>query len=164
VPNGICTTWVFNILKENEEISFSGPYGEFGLSDTTAPIICIAGGSGMAPIWSILRDMREKNSTRPTTYFFGALSQKDLFYTEELNALARDNDWFTYVPALSKEPEDSGWQGARGLITTVVENHFPDTARHEAYLCGSPGMINACLQVLTKGGMPESSIHYDKFA
>ncbi len=164
VPDGICTTWVFDHLKEKEEVTFSGPHGEFNLSDTDAPIICIAGGSGMAPIRSILRDMKEKGIMRPTTYFFGALTQNDLFYVSELQKLAEEHPWFTHIPALSNEPEDSGWQGERGLITNVVAKHFPDTSKHEAYLCGSPGMINACVQVLTKGGMPEDRIFYDKFA
>jgi Na+-transporting NADH:ubiquinone oxidoreductase subunit F len=165
VPDGICTTWVFDHLAEKTPVRFSGPYGEFHMSDTDAPIIFIAGGSGMAPIWSILRDMKEKNiSHRPATYFFGALTQKDLFYRDELESLQREMDWFTYVPALSNEPENSDWQGERGLITDVVKKHFPDTSKYEAYLCGSPGMINACVNVLTDGGMPEEKIFYDKFA
>jgi len=80
MPKGIMTTWVFDYLKEGEQISFSGPYGQFCLSEKDAPIVFIAGGSGMAPIWSMVRDMREKGISRPTTFFFGALSQKDLFY------------------------------------------------------------------------------------
>ena len=165
VPNGICTTWVFEHLKERQEVTLSGPYGDFHLSDSDAPIIFIAGGSGMAPIWSILRDMIDKGITnRKASYFFGALTQRDLFYVDELNQLAREHDWFEFVPALSNEPEDSDWQGERGLITDVVGRHFPDTTRHEAYLCGSPGMIDACLKVLGTGGMPDSNIFYDKFA
>lgn len=164
VPDGICTTWVFDHLKEGQPVEFSGPFGEFGLSDTDAPIIFIAGGSGMAPIWSLLRHMAENGNTRKATYFFGALTQRDLFFVEELNALAAEHDWFEFVPALSNEPEDSGWEGPTGLITDVVAKHIPDTSAHEGYLCGSPGMINACLKVLTGGGMPEDNIYYDKFA
>lgn len=164
VPNGICTTWVFEHLKEKDEVTFSGPYGEFCLTDTDAPIIFIAGGSGMAPIWSIIHDMKEKGIERQTHYFFGALTQKDLFYMDKLNALAQDLPWFNFIAALSNEPEGSVWQGERGLITEVVEKYFPDTSKHEGYLCGSPGMINACLNVLSKGGMPEHKIFYDKFA
>jgi Na+-transporting NADH:ubiquinone oxidoreductase subunit F len=164
VPEGICTTWVFDHLQEGKELFFSGPYGEFRLSDTDAPMICIAGGSGMAPIWSILQDMVEKNIQRQAVYFFGALSQKDLFCREELTEMARTNDWFTFVPALSNEPDDSDWTGEKGLITDIVKKHFPDTSAYEAYLCGSPGMINACIAVLTEGGMPEENIFYDKFA
>ncbi len=164
VPNGICTTWVFDHVKEKQKISLSGPYGEFQLSDTDAPIICIAGGSGMAPIWSIVRDMKEKGISRETTYFFGALTQRDLFFVDELKALEAELPWFHFVPALSNEPDDSGWDGEQGLITDVVARHFPDTSKHEAYLCGSPGMINACLKVLSQGGMPDENIFYDKFA
>ncbi len=165
VPEGICTTWVFDHLSEGNRVRFSGPYGDFHMSETDAPIIFIAGGSGMAPIWSILRDMKEKNiAHRPASYFFGALTQRDLFYRNELETLSNELDWFTFVPALSKEPEDSDWEGERGLITDVVKRHFPDTSKHEAYLCGSPGMINACLRVLTDGGMPEEQVFYDKFA
>jgi len=164
VPDGICTTWVFEHLKEGDELNLSGPYGFFHLSDTDAPIICIAGGSGMAPIWSIVRDMKEKGIARPATYFFGAQSQKDLFFVDELRQLDKELPWFTYVPALSNEPEDSGWAGDTGLITNVVARHFPDTSKQEAYLCGSPGMIDASVAVLTKNGMTEENVFYDKFA
>ncbi|HDP68998.1 MAG TPA: 2Fe-2S iron-sulfur cluster binding domain-containing protein [Candidatus Marinimicrobia bacterium] len=163
VPDGICTTWVFEVLKEGQAVHFTGPYGEFRLSDTDAPIICIAGGSGMAPIWSIIRDMKDRKIERETTYFFGARSQADLFYLEELRQLEKVLPWFTFIPALSAEPENSDWKGERGLITDVVSRHFPDCSRHEAYLCGSPGMIDACVAVLTKAGMPEDKILYDKF-
>jgi Na+-transporting NADH:ubiquinone oxidoreductase subunit F len=164
VPDGICTTWVFQHLKEGQELFFSGPYGHFHLSDTTAPIICIAGGSGMAPIWSIVRDMKEKGIARPTTYFFGALTQRDLFFMDEFKKLEQECPWFKFVPALSKEPADSGWTGERGLITDVVGRHFPDASQHEAYLCGSPGMIDASIAVLKKNGMPEANVFYDKFS
>jgi Na+-transporting NADH:ubiquinone oxidoreductase subunit F len=163
VPDGICTTWVFNHLKEGTELFFSGPYGFFHLADTAAPIICIAGGSGMAPVWSIVRDMKEKGIARPTTYFFGALTQRDLFFMDEFRKLEQDCPWFKFIPALSKEPADSGWTGERGLITDVVGRHFPDASKHEAYLCGSPGMIDAAIAVLKNNGMPEANVFYDKF-
>jgi Na+-transporting NADH:ubiquinone oxidoreductase subunit F len=112
----------------------------------------------------MLRDMKEKGMERPTTYFFGALSQKDLFYVEELKQLEEECPWFTFVPALSNEPENSDWSGERGLITDVVARHLPDASEYEGYLCGSPGMINACIDVLTAGHMPADHIFYDKFA
>lgn len=164
VPDGICTTWVFDILKEGDTVAFSGPYGEFRLSDSDRPCLFIAGGSGMAPIWSMLRDMREKGVRRPVTYFFGALTQADLFYLDELRALEKELDGFRFVPSLSREAPDSDWSGERGLVTDVLAQHMPDTSGYEAYLCGSPGMIDAVIKVLTANGMPESQIFYDKFA
>lgn len=165
VPEGICTTWVFEHMKEGDEVYLSGPYGEFHLSDTDAPALFIAGGSGMAPIWSILRDLKARGGTsRKMMYFFGALTQKDLFYVDELKALENEFDDFTFVPALSNEPDDSDWKGDRGLITDVLDRHVPDTSACEAYLCGSPGMIDASVKVLTKNGLKEENIFYDKFA
>jgi Na+-transporting NADH:ubiquinone oxidoreductase subunit F len=164
VPHGICTTWVFEHLKEGQEVVLSGPYGKFHLSNTNAEIIFIAGGSGMAPIWGILRDMKERGITRRATYFFGALTQKDLFFVDELTKLQQEVPWFKFVPALSNEPAESDWKGERGLITEVVARYMPDCSKHEGYLCGSPGMIDACIKVLTKAGMTEDRIFYDKFS
>jgi len=164
VPNGICTTWIFDHLREGQSVSFSGPYGEFHLADTDAPIIFIAGGSGMAPIWSMLRHMKEQSIHREATYFFGVQTQRDLFFVDEFRQLETELPGFRFVPALSNEPENSGWKDERGLITEVVERYYPDCSQHEAYLCGSTGMINACLAVLSKGGMHEDKVFYDKFA
>jgi Na+-transporting NADH:ubiquinone oxidoreductase subunit F len=164
VPGGICTTWVFEHLKEKQRVYFSGPYGQFRLTDSDVPVLFVAGGSGMAPIWSILQDMRERGNTRRATYFFGALTQKDLFLAEELKRLQDECEWFTYVPALSRDPDGSGWEGERGLITDVVARHVPDCSAHEAYLCGSPGLIDASVKVLTSHGMKQERIFYDKFA
>lgn len=163
VPEGICTTWVFDHMKEGQEITLTGPHGDFSLSDTKSPMVFIAGGSGMAPIWSMLKHLRENGNERKATYFFGAATQKDLFYTEELSKLETQMNNFKFIPALSNEPEDSNWEGERGLITDVVRKHLPDTTEYEGYLCGSPGMLDACIKVLTEGGMPPENIFYDKF-
>ena len=164
VPDGICTTWVFEYLEEGQKVSFSGPYGDFYLRETDAPVIFMAGGSGMAPIHSILQDMIENNIERETTYFFGARTQKDLFYMEELQKMDRENDWFTFIPALSSEPEDSNWDGVRGLVTEALEKKFESCSKYEAYLCGSPGMVNACEKSLKKLGVYHENIYYDEFA
>lgn len=164
VPNGICTGWVFDHLREGDEIGLSGPFGTFYLRSTNAPVLFIAGGSGMAPVWSMLRTMRDTGCKRAIRYFFGALTQADLFFVEELQELEREMDDFRFIPALSNEPEGSGWSGERGFITDVVDRNVPDASSHEAYLCGSPGMINACIKVLKKTGISEDRIYYDKFA
>ena len=164
VPDGICTTWVFDFLKEGQQVEFSGPYGDFHLSDTVAPIVFIAGGSGMAPIYSMLRRMSETRNDRQATYFFGAQGQRDLFYLQELRDIEKELPSFSFVPALSAEPQDSDWKGERGVITLVVRQRFADLSKHEAYLCGSPGMIDSAIKVLTEIGMPEKNIFYDKFS
>lgn len=164
VPNGICTTYVHKYLKEGDIITINGPYGEFRLHDSEREVICIAGGSGMAPIKSILMDMVDNGINRKTRYFFGAVSKKDLFMTDKMAELEKQLPDFKFIPALSgPEPEDN-WDGETGLITEVLAKHLENGDSVEAYLCGSPGMINACIKVLTDKGVPEERIYYDKFA
>ncbi|MEW5815387.1 MAG: oxidoreductase, partial [Spirochaetota bacterium] len=163
-PNGICTTYVHNYLKEGDEVTINGPYGEFFLRDTERDIVCIAGGSGMAPIKSILLNMAEKGNMRKVTYFFGARTQQDLFLVEEMRELEKKLPNFKFIPALSNPEEGSSWDGETGLITEVVARHITTSDKIEAYLCGSPGMIDACVKVLTEKGVPKELIYFDKFA
>ncbi len=166
VPNGICTTYVHKHLKEGEKIKINGPYGDFFLQDTESDIICIAGGSGMAPIKSILHDMKEKGNQRKVTYFFGARGTRDIFLVEELKQLEKEMPNFTFVPALSGATPEENWTGETGLITDVVDRYIKGKVSEgtEAYLCGSPGMIDACVAVLTANGVKEEKVYYDKFA
>ncbi|MCG8570036.1 MAG: FAD-binding oxidoreductase [Spirochaetes bacterium] len=169
VPGGIVTTYVFNQLQQNAKINLTGPFGDFFMRDTEADMICVAGGSGMAPLKSIIYDMFEKGMTdRHVWYFFGARSKKDLFYTEELKELESKWPNFHYIPALSEPAPEDNWEGATGLITNVLDDYLknkvaPDHTR-EGYLCGSPGMIAACVDVMTNNKIPEEKIYYDKFA
>lgn len=164
VPNGICTTYVHKHMKEGDKVTINGPYGEFRLSDTQKEMICIAGGSGMAPIKSILLDMQEKKIRRKAQYFFGAKALRDLFLVDEMKKLESQLPDFRFIPALSGPDPSDNWKGETGLITKVVDSYIPNAAGMEAYLCGSPLMIDACVKLLKEKGMPEESIFYDKFA
>ncbi len=164
VPNGICTTYVHKHLKEGDEITINGPYGEFYLRDTDKNIIFIAGGSGMAPIKSMLHDMEKKGITRKASYFFGARSKRDLFLLDEMHALEEKMPNFTFIPALSEPQPEDNWEGEVGLITDVVRRMVEEGANSEAYLCGSPGMIDACTKVLDELGVLPENIFYDKFS
>ena len=163
VPGGICSTWAFDHLKDGDQVYFSGPFGDFRLSNTSAPVLFIAGGSGMGPIWSMLNDMKEKGTGRKAYYFFGAQTGRDLFLAEELFDLQKNLPAFTFIPALSNEPAGTGWNGERGLVTDVVSRYFPDCSGFEVYVCGSPGLIDACKKILIKGGMTEDKIYFDTF-
>lgn len=163
VPNGMVTTYVFNHLKEGDKVRLIGAFGEFFLRDTDREMVCIAGGSGLAPIRSIILDMIDRGITnRKATFFFGAVRTKDLYYVEEFKAIEKEHDWFRFVPALSGDDKDHPYD--KGLITDVVASYYEDLADCEAYLCGSPGMIDACNKVLTGKGMPVEHIYYDKFS
>ncbi|MDC7125558.1 MAG: FAD-binding oxidoreductase [Spirochaetales bacterium] len=164
VPEGICTTWVHQFLKEGEEVTINGPYGDFYLRDTERDIICIAGGSGNAPIKSILLDMAEKGNPRKVSYFYGARTKADLVLPDEMAAIEEKLPNYKYIPVLSQPVEDDNWEGETGWVTDAVTKFMKDGDNTEAYLCGSPGMIDACVKVLTEKGVPEELIFYDKFA
>ena len=164
VPGGICTTWCFNHLREGGVALMNGPYGEFHLSDTDAPILFVAGGSGMAPVKCMLHHMKNTSNRRNATYFFGANRVQDLFYLEEMAAFERELPNFKFVPVVANPEEGSDWKGETGLVTEALERDIDDASSCEAYLCGSPGMIDASITVLKKLGMDESRIYYDKFA
>lgn len=161
VPNGIVTTYLFEHLREGMELEISGPFGDFFLRESDRPIVCIAGGSGLGPIQSIIQDMIDRHLSRPTQFFFGAVNLRDLYRVEFFRGIEADHSWFRYIPALSGKEADHPYE--RGLITEVVERKTGTLLEHEAYLCGSPGMIEACLRVLQAKGLPEERIYFDKF-
>lgn len=163
VPAGICTTWVFTMLKELDEVRFKGPYGKFALTETDRPMVWIAGGSGMAPFWGMIRHMREKHIGRECIYFFGAVTRRDLFLTDELRELERDMPSFRFVPALSAPAPEDHWEGETGLITEVVERHVRDVSEKEFYLCGSGAMVDAAIREIEGKGVTKDRIFYDRF-
>jgi len=166
VPDGICTTWVHEHLHVNEKISLIGPMGDFYLRDGNGEMIFIAGGSGMAPMVSLLHKIKNEKINRKVTYFFGARTTKDLFYLDEMKQLEKEISHFTFVPALSAPEENSQWQGETGLITDVVNKFIKDREHKDTqgYLCGSPGMVKACCDVLVKNGLSNNNIYFDPFA
>lgn len=167
VPDGICTTYLFDYLKEGDHVRINGPYGRFYLRDTDAPLIFIAGGSGIAPIKCILHHMKNTNNTRTAIFFFGVRTTRDLFLIDEIKKFEKELAHFTFVPAVSQPEEGSNWQGTTGRITTVADDYLkkqPDAKQYEGYLCGSPGMIDSSIKILTACGIPEEKIYYDKFS
>jgi Na+-transporting NADH:ubiquinone oxidoreductase subunit F len=164
VPEGICTTYMFNRLQEGDEVRFIGPFGDFYVRDSNRRMICIAGGSGMAPIRSMLRSMTpEEIARRMPIFFFGARAKKDLFMIEEWREFERAHPDFRFVPALSRPDPDDSWEGEVGRVTEIIDKYVSDFSHAEGYLCGSPGMLNACVEVLTKMGVSEERIYYDKY-
>jgi Na+-transporting NADH:ubiquinone oxidoreductase subunit F len=166
VPEGLVTTFIFEHLKVGDQVNITGPFGDFYLRDNDRPMICIAGGSGMAPIRSILYSMpKEDIAKRKPVFFFGARAVRDLFMVDEWREFEKENPDFRFVPALSAPDEGDDWTGDEGRITDVVPKYIEngDVSGYEAYLCGSPGLLNACIETLTSMGMPEERIYYDKF-
>jgi Na+-transporting NADH:ubiquinone oxidoreductase subunit F len=163
-PQGIVTPWIFNVLKEGMQVNFDGPRGNFFLRNTENPILFIAGGSGMAPVRSILYTMKQFNIKRKAVYFFGALTQSDLFYLDEMRGFEKELYDFRFVPALSNEPMESTWNGSRGLVTEVIDRYYTgNLTGYEVYLCGRPAMIEACAPILERKGVKKTEMYFDLF-
>jgi Na+-transporting NADH:ubiquinone oxidoreductase subunit F len=167
VPPGIASSYTFN-LKEGDKVTVSGPYGEFFIKDTDREMVYIGGGAGMAPLRShIFHLLKTEKSERKISFWYGARSEKEMFYHEEFLALEKEFDNFTYHVALSDPLPEDNWKGPTGFIHQVandmhLENH-EDPSECEYYLCGPPMMISAVQKMLWDLGVEEDMIAYDDF-
>lgn len=166
VPGGAFTEWLFAQDRVGETLSLTGPHGTFALRPDVGPIVCIAGGSGFAPIQAVLEQaIRDKQAARPLLVIMGARTQADLCALDAVDQIRRS--WggrFHFEPILSSEPEGSDWRGLRGLVNEHLQVLLGERiAEHSAYLCGPPAMIDACVSALRSGGVSDSRIHFDKF-
>jgi propane monooxygenase reductase component len=163
-PDGRFSGLLKDRLKVGHTLHVKGPYGVFMLRhQSNADLIFIGGGAGMAPIWSLLTSLAESDTQRKATYYYGARTRKDLFYTDEMRELAARLANFRFVPALSEPEPDDDWDGETGLITDVVDRLEGELNDYEAYLCGPPPMIDAAIAMLQAKGCGEARIFYDKF-
>jgi p-cymene monooxygenase electron transfer component len=166
VPGGAFTQALFERQLDGAALDVSGPHGTFHLLRGSAPMVCVAGGSGLAPILSLLDDAMFRRIRRRTVLLFGARTRNDLYCIERMTELARHwPDPFEFIPVLSEEPRDSQWTGRRGFVTDMIgsaEIDFP-WAESEGYLCGPPVMVDAGIDRLAALGLPIDSIRYDKF-
>ncbi|UCE43010.1 MAG: 2Fe-2S iron-sulfur cluster binding domain-containing protein [Candidatus Aminicenantes bacterium] len=164
VEKGIVSTYIHNYLKKRDELVMRGPFGDFYYQESDRGILMIATGTGLAPIMSILRHMHREQIQQKITLFFGTRSEDDMYCVEELKSLEKELPRFTYVPTLSRVSDDSPWQGERGRVTDLIEEHIPEAADLDVYICGSPEMVDSCLEVLEKKGISEDNIYFDKFS
>ena len=163
-PGGAVSGFVKDRLGAGDVIALEGPYGHFRLSENDfRPAILVAGGTGMAPIRAVLDDAFARGDGRPMKFFYGARAQADLYCLGDMAKWMGARDGFSFTPVLSDEPADSDWDGARGLVTEVLEIQMGDAFGAEAYLCGPPPMIDAAIPVLLAAGIDEHDICYDKF-
>ena len=149
--------------KAGDTVKVNGPYGGFRLSGSDAAMAWIAGGSGMAPIKCILHQMKNTGNKRTATYYFGANKVEELFLLDEMKEFETELADFTFVPVVATPQDGEKWAGETGFVTDAVRRGLKDASQREAYLCGSPGMIDASIKVLSELGIPEQAIFYDKF-
>jgi len=168
LPPGKASSYMFN-LKPGDKVTISGPYGEFFIKETKREMLYVGGGAGMAPMRSHLFHLFHTTKTRDrkVSYWYGARSKREMFYTDHFENIEKEFDNFSYHVALSEPLPEDNWDGPTGFIHQVVlENYLkdhPEPEEIEYYLCGPPMMISAVQGMLDSLGVPEEMISFDSF-
>ena len=167
VPPGIMSSYIFN-LKPGDKATISGPYGEFFAKETDNEMVFIGGGAGMAPMRAHIFDqLKRLHSKRKMSFWYGARSLREMFYVEEFNELARENDNFEWHIGLSEPLPEDAWTGYTGFIHNVLYDHYladhPAPEDCEYYLCGPPMMNSAVIKMLEDLGVTKDHIMLDDF-
>jgi Na+-transporting NADH:ubiquinone oxidoreductase subunit F len=166
-PPGVVSSYLFG-LKPGDAVQASGHYGNFFIQKTDREIILIGGGVGLAPLYAHVYDQLERlDSNRTISFWYGARSLRDLYYADEMEALAQKYANFSWHVAVS-DPEAGGmWSGACGFIHEVIFDEYlgshPDPMNCEYYLCGPPLMIAAVRDMLKRLEVPPENILFDDF-
>jgi Na+-transporting NADH:ubiquinone oxidoreductase subunit F len=167
VPPGIMSSYIFS-LKPGDEVTVSGPFGEFFARDTKNEMVFIGGGAGMAPMRAHIFDqLKRRHSNRKMSFWYGARSLKETFYVDEFDKLAAENDNFEWHIALSEPLPEDNWTGYTGFIHQVLHDQY--LSKHKApeeceyYLCGPPMMNSAVLKMLDDLGVTRDHILLDDF-
>ena len=164
VPGGAFSELLFAGDPRAVSFDIDGPHGNFWLRGGTGPMVCIAGGSGLSPLMSLLEDAAARGVKRDVVLLFGARGERDIYCEEQIAAIERRwSGRFAFWPVLSETPVE-------GLRSGLVTAHIPEALAWlgsetdpEAYLCGPPPMVDAAIEVLTDNAVPIDSIFYDRF-
>ncbi len=167
IPPGQMSSWVFD-LKPGDKVKVYGPFGEFFAKETDAEMVFIGGGAGMAPMRSHIFDqLKRLHSKRKISFWYGARSLREMFYVDEYDKLAEDNENFDWHVALSDPQPEDNWEGLTGFIHNVLYEEYlkdhPAPEDCEYYMCGPPMMNAAVIQMLTDLGVEPENIMLDDF-
>ena len=162
VPDGRVTGYIANTLKAGDAVRISGPLGSAYLRRKhDGPMLCVAGGTGLAPILSIIRGAVAHGMKNPIHLYFGVRSSRDIYGLPWLRHLQREH------PTLHLHVVVTSGADLRehrcGLVTDAIEADFADLDGWRAYLCGSPPMVEAATLLAKCLGLAPERIYADAF-
>jgi Na+-transporting NADH:ubiquinone oxidoreductase subunit F len=167
VNPGVCSSFIFS-RKPGDKVTISGPYGEFFIKETDKEMVYIGGGAGMAPLRShIFHLFHTLGTDRKVSYWYGARSQREVFYEDEFREIEKKFPNFKFNIALSEPLPEDNWNGLTGFIHQVVYDEY--LSKHEEpeeieyYLCGPPMMNDAVQKMLYDLGVPDEMVDFDDF-
>jgi Na+-transporting NADH:ubiquinone oxidoreductase subunit F len=167
VPPGQMSSYIFG-LRPGDEVTISGPFGEFYARETGNEMCFVGGGAGMAPMRSHIFDQfRRLHTDRKVTFWYGARSLREAFYVEDFESIEGENENFQWQLALSEPLPEDNWTGLTGFIHQVLHDNYlkdhPEPEEIEYYLCGPPMMIDACKKMLDELGVEPDNVMFDDF-
>jgi NAD(P)H-flavin reductase/ferredoxin len=148
-------------LARGTAIRVRGPYGVGYLREGTDPVLLVAGGSGIAPILSILQQAAEHGDPREFLLFFGARIPEEVVLAGEIAAIGRRLRSLRFVPVV--EVPGEGWSGEVGRVTDALRRHLHDASPFDVHLCGSPPMCDTASLLLEAKGVRDGRIVLDRF-
>ncbi len=166
-PPGKMSSFIFG-LKPGDDVTISGPFGEFFAKDTDAEMVFIGGGAGMAPMRSHIFDQfHSVHTNRKVSFWYGARSLREAFYIDHFDKIQAENPNFNWQLALSEPLPEDNWTGYTGFIHQVLHDHYlkdhPAPEDNEYYICGPPPMMTACFKMLDDLGVEPENIAFDDF-
>ncbi|MGB4346829.1 MAG: 2Fe-2S iron-sulfur cluster-binding protein [Burkholderiaceae bacterium] len=163
VPDGRVTGYVFNQLKVGDSVRVSGPLGTAYLRTRhEGPMLCVAGGTGLAPILSIVRGAIAAGMDNPIHLYFGVRSPVDIYGMDQLKALQAELPSLKLEVVVTSDDESSS-QYRLGLITDAIAQDIPDFQGWRAYICGAPPMVEATAALVKQRGIEEQQVYADAF-
>ena len=160
---GVFSEYAFNELKDNTLLRIEGPLGQFTLHNAERPIIMIAGGTGFAPIKSIVEYALKINDPRTLHIYWGARLESDLYLDAMVNQWAERYPHIMYTPVLSDIDNIKNWSGKTGYVHNAVLEDYADLSDHDVYVCGPPPMIDAVRQTFSEHHLRKESLFSDSF-
>jgi Na+-transporting NADH:ubiquinone oxidoreductase subunit F len=178
VNPGVASSYIFG-LKQGDEVTISGPFGEFFINESESEMLYVGGGAGMAPMRSHLYHLfKTLKTNRKVTYWYGGRSKRELFYLEHFRALEKEFPNFKFYLALSEPQEEDNWKVKKDINDTdgdgfvgfihncVIDNYLNDHESPEdieLYFCGPPLMNQAVQKMGEDFGIPDEHIRFDDF-
>ncbi|KFZ81474.1 oxidoreductase [Amycolatopsis sp. MJM2582] len=160
-PGGVMSDYLTGRAKPGDELTFTGPHGSFFLRETERPVLLLAGGTGLAPILSILRTMRAAGSTRPAHLIYGVSTDDDLVEVETLRDLAAQVESFTWDHCVA---DPGSTAPNKGYVTKLIRDEHLYEGDVAVYLCGPPPMVEAVRKHFSDDGFEPTGFYYEKFA
>lgn len=162
VPGGRVTDYVFSTLAVGDAVRISGPLGTAYLRTKHAgPMLCVGGGTGIAPVISIIRGAIAAGMSNPIHLYFGVRSVDDLYDAERLQTLAAQYPSLKLNIVVATGAVAAGHR--RGLVTDAIKADLPDLTDWRGYFCGAPAMVEALNMLVKQLGMDPARIHADAF-